>query len=167
MNPRSIILALSLSMFSAIYADDFDTPGERAALQRQLDPLGLPGWHALKPVSQASRPESEEAILKRIQRLNAKLDAIIIPKIDFENKPLREVLSWIRDETKRLDSAASEPEKGVSILIQLFDGAHPAAPLPMTLHLSNVTVRETLKQLATPLNARIEVLPYAVALRRN
>ena len=167
MIPRSIILVLSLSMFSAVHADDFDTPGERAALQRQLDPLGLPGWHALKPVSPASRPETEESILKRAQRLNAKLDGIIIPKIDFENKPLREVLAWIRDETKRLDSATSEPEKGVSIMIQLFDDAHPAAPLPMTLHLSNVSVRETLKQLVAPLNARIEVLSYAVALRRN
>lgn len=154
-------------MFSVIYADDFDTPGERAALQRQLDRLGLPGWHALKPVSQASPFESEEEALKRVQRLNAKLDAIVIPKVDFENTPLREVLSWIRDETKRLDSAASEPQKGVGILIQLFDGTHPAAPLPVTLHLSNVTVRDALKQLAAPLHARIEVLPCAVALRRN
>ena len=154
-------------MFSPVHADDFDTPGERAAMQRQLDPLALPGWHALKPVWPASRPESKEAILKRAERLNAKLDAIIIPKIDFENKPLREVLSWIRDETNRLDTAASEPGKGVNILIQLFDRPHPAAPLPMTLHLSNVSVREALKQLAAPLNARIEVLPYAVALRPN
>jgi hypothetical protein len=167
MNPRSIILALSLSMFSAVYADDFDTPGERAALQRQLGPLGLPSWHALKPVSQASRPEFEEMILKRVQRLNSKLDAIIIPKIDFERKPLREVVSWIRDETQRIDSAASEPEKGVNILIRLFDGADTTAPPPVTLHLSNVTVRETLNQLATPLNARIEVSSYAAALRRN
>jgi hypothetical protein len=30
MNPRSIILVLGLSMFSAAYADDYESPGERA-----------------------------------------------------------------------------------------------------------------------------------------
>lgn len=166
MIPQLLISALSISIALTAVADDSESRGERTAIARQLDPFNLPGWHGLKPVPQFPSGESADALLKRVERLNGKLDAITIPKIEFVNRPLREVLSWLRDETTRLDAEDCESNKGINILIR-FSEINPTVLPAVSLRLNSVTVREALQQLAAPLKAQVEVFPYGVALRRD
>lgn len=87
---------LSLIFPAMTWAGDFEAPGIRRAVERQLAPYGLPGWHALSPArsnvepdrEQIERQETGEIMRARTEDVNRLLDTIVIPSVELQDVPL-------------------------------------------------------------------------------
>ncbi len=98
------------------------------------------------------------------ERINRKLDEIIIPRIDFQDATLRESLDFLKHRANQLDTAEEEPgKKGVNIALKLPDGAD-AADTRITLSLTDIPLRTAIDYVAKAANMKSKVEPYAVAL---
>lgn len=113
----------------------------------------------------------------------SKLNRIIIPRLDVQEATVRDVVDFLKQRSKDLDTTADEtPEKkGVSIVMKLEDAqapdpaasASPSAPLPMhggnentriTLSLTNVSLIEALKYVTELSGLKYKIDPYAVSI---
>lgn len=165
---RLVAISLAIPVFSvALYAEDYDTFGERSALQRQLDIVSpdkpLPGWHALTPSSRPHVDETPEQIGKRIQQLNRKLDSITVPQLDLQDLPFKDALRRLTEASKQNDPDTSKPFKGINIVIR-FSKTKPDSLPPVNFNLENVTVREALAKLTGSNNLQFAVERYAVVV---
>ncbi len=123
--------------FGGIY---FGT-SEEAQASRELR-LGYP--RAMK--SEASAPKSP---------IQAKLDAIIFPKVQFSEATLEEALAFLRAKSRLLDaSEPNEAKRGVNFILQ---GA-PASTALISMDLKNVPLSQVVKYTAdlADLEYRIE-----------
>jgi hypothetical protein len=95
------------------------------------------------------------AIYKRI-------NSIIIPKIEFENAPYKEVVDFLINESKKAD-----PEKrGVSITLKDFSNEVLLGKL-VTLKMENAPLLTSIKYLTTITGTRYRIEPTAVVLSIN
>jgi general secretion pathway protein D len=100
--------------------------------------------------------------LRGTQSVNRKLDEIVIPRVNFSDATLREVVDAIREQAAQLDtSGADADERGVNIVLKL-DGT--AATQTITLDLANVPLREALDYITRLANLKIKVEPYALLI---
>jgi hypothetical protein len=150
-----------------MYAEDYDSPGSRAALERQLEAVSpdkpLPGWHALAPTFRLKSSDTGEQKQNRVELFNRKLDSITVPQIELQNAPLKEALLWLVDVSKKSDPNAGDPNKGVPIAIR-FSKKDSASLAPVSVNLKNATVREALVKLIASNNLRVAVEPHAVVV---
>ncbi len=120
--------------------------------------------------------------------ITAKLNRIIIPKIDLRETSVREAIEFLKQRSRDLDSTAASPQdkRGVNIVLKLASPvpvqvvpADPnAAPVTtdvaapqggnadtkVTLNLSNVPLIEALRYLTDLAGLKYKVEPYAVSI---
>ncbi len=123
------------------------------------------GAFTLKPIFAPQQAHAESAAGRELkQKIEAKLDSIIIPKIEFHETTLSEALDWLRETSRQLDVAGiPAAERGVNIAFMTGKTDPKTARVTMTR--SNVSLRDALTAVATIYNLKIEIQPYAVALR--
>lgn len=121
----------------------------------------------------------------------AKLDRIMIPRVEFRDATVREAVDFLKQKSRELDVTESDPtRKGVNIVLQLESvgtvgvpaaptgdptGLEPGLPEPaasvsnpaetrITLSLANVPLAEALRYITQLANLKIKIDPYAVAI---
>lgn len=139
--------------------------------QARLDPMD--------PVSDRSGTE----------RMTAKLNSIIIPKLDIKDVTVREAVSYLQQLSRQLDTQEPNIQKrGVNIFLKLDTGVGTTAQgstegtpgtegapgmlstpattpeTPITLQLNNIPFYEALRYLASYANLKVKVDPYAVSI---
>jgi len=118
----------------------------------------------------------------------AKLNRIVIPKIDLHDTTVREAIEYLKQQSKNLDISSNNPQekKGVNIVLKL-DALVPATPAsnepapspesraaaapvggnadtPITLSLSNVPLIEAIRYLTELAKLKYKIEPYAVSI---
>lgn len=169
----AILLAIPL-LSVVLRAEDYETPGARAALERQLEAVSpdkpLHGWYTLQPRSRPKWFQTEEQIkdpfdrAALVQQLNRKLDSITVPQIELKNTPLKAALIWLAAESKKSDPNTNDPAKGIDISI-CFSKPEPESLARVNLSLRNATVREALVKVIASNNLRMAVKPWGVVVR--
>ncbi|MGA9577664.1 MAG: hypothetical protein WBV90_08595, partial [Terrimicrobiaceae bacterium] len=117
----------------------------------------------------------------------AKLNRIIIPKIDLRDATVREAVEFLKQRSRELDTSTEDPQerRGVNIFLKLPASAvapapdvtlppvEGAAPLPpvggsaetqVTLSLTNVPLIEALRYLTELAGLKYKIEPYAVSI---
>ena len=94
--------------------------------------------------------------------LHAKLDAIVIPQIQFHEATLSEAMEFLRRKSQDLDTSTTDPnQKGVNMIVKA--GGH-IAEARITLDLKNIPLGEALRYVAQLSNLHLVVERYAVTL---
>jgi general secretion pathway protein D len=115
----------------------------------------------------------------------AKLNRIIIPRIDLRDTTVREAVEFLKQRSRELDSSTEDPQekRGVNIFLKLPPSAPPSdltAPAPVegaaippvggsadtkiTLSLTNVPLIEALRYLTELARLKYKIEPYAVSI---
>ena len=112
----------------------------------------------------------------------AKLNRIIIPRIDLRDTTVREAVEFLKQRSRELDTSTDDPQakRGVNIVLKLRPtqpdlSAPPAeGPTPppvggtadtrVTLSLTNVPVIEALRYLTELAGLKYKIEPYAVSI---
>ncbi|HWL54229.1 MAG TPA: Amuc_1098 family type IV pilus outer membrane protein [Chthoniobacteraceae bacterium] len=64
--------------------------------------------------------------------INAKLNRIIIPRVEFRDATVREAIDFLKQKSRELDTSEPDPNRrGVNIVLQLDTAGAPAAPAPV------------------------------------
>ena len=137
----------------------------------------------------ASGPTSRNISGVGTEAISAKLNRIIIPKIELRDTTIREAVDFLKKRSQELDTSTEDPKlkKGVNIVLKLPSGpAAPETPAPdaaaapasgsaptasvvtpdtkITLSLSNVPLIEALRYLTELSGLKYKVEPYAVSI---
>lgn len=121
--------------------------------------------------------------IRGTELIQSKLNRIVIPRINLQDTTLREAVTFLQQQSERLDTSSAEgTQKGVNIFLKLdsgnmaggaaeaVDGAEVAAPTTVSpntrvnLALNNVPLFEALRYLAEQAGLKVKVEPFAVAL---
>jgi general secretion pathway protein D len=114
----------------------------------------------------------------------AKLNRIIIPRIDLRDATVREAVEFLKQRSRELDTATEEPQerRGVNIFLKLPPAGPELAPPPategavappvvsgtadtrVTLSLTNVPLIEALRYLTELAGLKFKIEPYAVSI---
>ncbi|EDY19649.1 autotransporter-associated beta strand repeat protein [Chthoniobacter flavus Ellin428] len=127
-------------------------------------------------------------------KLQHKLEHIIIPKIDFRNVTVREAIDFLKKKSVEVDDFSPAGERGTNIVLKLADAGSASAkapssipPIPgleeaapqgtpatktgsnpadtrITVSLTNIPLVEALKYVTGLANLTYKVEPYAVAI---
>ena len=126
------------------------------------------------------------------EAITAKLNRIIIPKIDLRDTTVREAVEFLKQQSRQLDTSTDDPKdkRGVNIVLKLnnpssvapvaVDGAAAPAVVPgeaapmavsggnadtaITLSLTNVPLIEALRYLTDLAKLKYKIEPYAVSI---
>ena len=94
--------------------------------------------------------------------LQAKLDAIVIPQIQFHEAKLTEAVEYLRRKSQDLDTSTTDPnQKGVNIIVK---AGGKTAEARITLDLKNLPLGEALRYVAQLSGLQLVVEPHAVLL---
>lgn len=120
--------------------------------------------------------------------ITAKLNRIVIPKIDLRDTTVREAVEFLKQRSRELDSTTDDPKdkRGVNIVLKLDNApaappvTDPAAPVVegaelapasggnadtrITLSLTNVPLIEALRYLTELSQLKYKIDPYAVSI---
>ena len=103
-------------------------------------------------------------IFKESTKIPEKLEKIIIPKIDFTDATIPEVVAFLTRRSEELDTIDFDDQlKGVNIFLDIPDDS-PEASYPITLSLSDVPLGFAIESVARIANLKQDVQPYAVVL---
>jgi general secretion pathway protein D len=123
--------------------------------------------------------------VKGTEAIVAKLNRIIIPRIDLQEATVRDAVDFLKQRSKDLDATADgSSSKGVNIVLKLENASavptpdpaapvDPSAPAPasggnentrITLALTNVPLIEALKYLTELSGLKYKIDPYAVSI---
>jgi general secretion pathway protein D len=81
------------------------------------------------------------------------LDAAMVNKVEFKSAPLADAVESIRQAT------------GVNVLVRLPAQSQASAPAPrVTLTMTHIPLLEALKYIASEVNMKVKIEPYAVVL---
>lgn len=123
------------------------------------------GWETkLRRVDGGPNAIIEQPVMsvRGTQSVNRKLDEIILPRINFTDATVREVIESIRQRAVTLDASAVDGEpKGVNIVLKLDDAA---AAQTVTIDLANIPLREALDYVTRLANLKMKVDPYAILI---
>ncbi len=119
---------------------------------------------------------------KGTELMVARLNRIIVPRVDFRDATIRQAVSFLQQRSRDLDTSEVDPERrGVNIVLKLPSALPPApaalevegeTPAPVayspdariTLNLSNVPLFEALRYVATLAGLKVKVEPFAVSI---
>ena len=109
----------------------------------------------------------------------AKLNSIVIPKIDFEDTTLEEAIDFLRLRAAELDSDGDPAKKGIGFVVRrprsaplgnegeasaAAPGSDPGSLRIKQLRLKNVPLAEALKQICDMTNLRYKITDYGIAI---
>jgi hypothetical protein len=100
--------------------------------------------------------------------LAAKLEKLVIPKLEFRGATLVEALDFLRSRAAALDQTEPDPRKrGVNLVYvpPLLSSEAGAPPPKLSLTQTNVTLGEVLRQIAEIASLDLAVEEYAVVFR--
>jgi general secretion pathway protein D len=148
------------------------------------------GWEL--PVRRFTGGKDTQGTLRvevsRNEAIIAKLNRIVIPKLDFRDTTIRQAVDYLRQRSRALDTIeADDSKKGVNIFLKLPAGgvagtdiqapaapdalgAAPTAAAPVTedttitLGLSNIPLYEALRYVASQAGLKIKIDPAAVSI---
>lgn len=136
----------------------------------------------------ADGSQSRNAFGSNIETISARLNRIIIPKIELHDATIREAVEFLKQRSRDLDSTTDDPKlkKGVNIVLKLpstptmpetpaeatavpAPDAAPTSPTvtadtKITLSLSNVPLIEALRYLTELAGLKYKVEPFAVSI---
>ncbi|MFM8808983.1 MAG: Amuc_1098 family type IV pilus outer membrane protein [Chthoniobacterales bacterium] len=107
----------------------------------------------------------------------ARLNRIIVPRVDFRDAPIQEAVSFLREQSRALDSG--EGGQGINIVVEMPRRSAPVVPTTegeestaappafsdrITLNLSNVPLYEVLRYVALQAGLKVKVEPFAVSV---
>jgi len=115
------------------------------------------------------------------EAITAKLNNIVIPRVDLRDTTVREAVQFLQQRSKDLDASTDDPadKRGVNIVLKLAQPAAPAADEPspdaappesgtadtrVTLSLTNVPLIEALRYLTELANLKYKIEPFAVSI---
>lgn len=120
---------------------------------------------------------------KGTELMLARLNRIIVPRVDFRDATVRQAVNFLQQRSRDLDTMESDAERrGVNIVLKLpstpapapvaleveGEAAAPAAAYSpdarITLNLSNVPLYEALRYVATLAGLKVKVEPFAVSI---
>ncbi len=112
---------------------------------------------------------------------NAKLDQVVIPRIDLRDATVREAIDFLKQESVRRDETGLGGQRGINIVVNLDAGVDAAAAAPeageagglpgagldpnnlrITVELSNIPLREALRYVTNLAGLKYKVEPFAV-----
>jgi len=138
---------------------------------------GSKAWERpLDKYSMVVGPRPEIVNERGNEKTVAKLNNIIIPRVNFRDTTVREAISFLSQQSRNLDTASGNGlKRGVNIVLKLPTGptAAPAeegavesgnAETLITLSLSNVPLIEALRHVTDLANLKFKIEPYAVAI---
>lgn len=130
--------------------------GERSL---ELSPAGEEGAPAKKAKPRAGAGSTA--------LMEAKLEKLVVPKVEFRDATLAEALEFLGSKTARLDEADPDAKKrGVNLVyVPPLPSARAQPPPLLTLALTNTPLREVLRQIAESAKLDLTVEEYAVVLR--
>jgi len=112
----------------------------------------------------------------------ARLNRIIIPRVDFRDATVRQAVTFLQERSRDLDTTESDASRrGINIVLKLpsiitpapssleVEGEDPSAPAlradnRITLNLTNVPLYEALRYVATLAGLKVKVEPFAVSI---
>lgn len=103
-----------------------------------------------------------ELVVQDTESMEARLENIILPKVEFKDTPLVEALDFLVSQSGELDPSR---KGGVNIIYRGEREAEGRAPI--TLQLSNIPLRETLKYTAQIASHNFVIEPNAVVVSRD
>ena len=114
-----------------------------------------------------------------IGKIRAKLNNIILPKLEFRDATIREAIDFLRKKSVDLDPEKAHPETaGINMVLQL-EAPNPPAPavngpagLPpdaantarITVSLSNIPIGEALKYVTALAGLKYKIEPYCIRI---
>lgn len=114
-----------------------------------------------QPRREAKGAQNSKVKDPRQVALEKKLDAIVIPVINFEDATLEDAVDFLRLRSRELDKTTEDPaEKGVNFVIKT---TAPQAKT-VTLALSDVSLRKAIENVAEAAELTMVVGPFAVTL---
>ena len=101
-----------------------------------------------------------------IQSIESKLSNIVIPSVQFDGAPLRDVLNFLSGRAAEMDVAETDPSKrGVNIVIDSSTGAgEDLGAQQVTIKISNAPLGEVLRYVTGQVKLKYRVDPYAVTV---
>lgn len=118
------------------------------------------------PVQKKSEMESEET--QENARITAKLKAIVIPLLEFENTSLDDVVDFLRAQAEALDSTTEfQAEKGVNFVVRYSSDTPQgeAVPTIRSLKLKNVTLANALQLICEDVGYEYSIAKSSVILK--
>lgn len=119
--------------------------------------------HAQQPQRrQAAGPSNNKAhaVDPAQSAIEKKLDAIVIPVLEFKDTSIEEAVDFMRQKSKELDkSTEDQAKKGVNFMLRAPRGFQAGR---VTLNLKNVTLRKALENIAEATGTRFQVDSFAV-----
>ena len=123
------------------------------------------GWETkLRRVDGGPNAILEQPVMsvRGTQSVNRKLDEIILPRVNFTDATVREVIESIRQRAVALDNTAADGEgKGVNIVVKIDNAT---ANQPITIDLTNIPLREALDYVTRLANLKMKIDPYAILI---
>jgi beta-lactamase regulating signal transducer with metallopeptidase domain/biopolymer transport protein ExbD len=95
-------------------------------------------------------PAPDQAYLSKISHL-------IIPEVNFQQKPLGEALQWLVEQSRAVDPA----KKGINLVVREPESK---AATPITLRLNNIPVADAIRYATSLADAKMEVGTDAIAI---
>ncbi len=137
----------------------------RASAAARVCSLGMVVMLVAFGATRAQEPD-KSGITPAAGSIEAKLDAIIIPRLDVENAELPEVVDFLRIRSMQLDSGKDPALKGINIVILMpeADGGSSFQPKPITLQRKNATLRDLLYEVGRQSGMDIRIQETAVTL---
>ncbi|MEM6915375.1 MAG: hypothetical protein AAF491_02320 [Verrucomicrobiota bacterium] len=94
--------------------------------------------------------------------LEAKLESIIIPDIDFVDTPLRDALSFLQQKSMELDPETDPDKKGINLILE----KGPSDPEPkITLKLTRISLKEAFEYIASLSGLECQLTPDYLLLK--
>ncbi len=110
-------------------------------------------------------PGGVDDLVLGISTISEKLARIVIPSIQFEGAPLRDVLEFLAQRAAQLDTAELDPSKrGVNIILGGGTAGNDAGERPVTIKLANVPLDEVLRYVTGQADLTYRVDSFAVSV---
>jgi general secretion pathway protein D len=130
--------------------------------------------------ARATDSSAAQAERRGTEMMIARLNEIIIPRIDFRDATVRQAVSFLQQQSRSLETGV-DGQSGINIVLKLPSATAPAAPptdefadapapttsptdARITLNLNNVPLFEALRYVATLAGLKVKVEPFAVSI---
>lgn len=108
------------------------------------------------------KKESETEMARDSTVLEAKLESIIIPKVEFKDAPLSEALSFLQQMSMELDTETDPNKRGINLMLER---GLPNPEPTITLKLSNVSLKEAFRYTAALSGLEYQIDPDLLILK--
>ena len=151
---------VTLNLQNATMAEVLRHVAERGGARLVIDPFAVKlerrdQGESIAPAG-FGRPKEAEKIV------GARLRAIIIPNVEFQDTPISDALEFLRTRSRELDDQTEDPSrKGINIVYPVWEEGEPM----ITLKLKNLPLSEALRYTVELAGVRMEIEGSAVVVR--